>query len=94
MQLVWFRQDLRIHDNSALAQAMQPGSTLAVYIVSPAQWQQHDDAPIKIDFQLRNVLALSAQLEQLNVPLLVLRCDLWQDVPAALLATGVQSAPR
>lgn len=85
MQLVWFRQDLRIHDNSALAQAMQLGPTLAVYIVSPAQWQQHDDAPIKIDFQLRNVLALSTQLERLNVPLLVLRCEFWQDVPTALL---------
>lgn len=85
MQLVWFRQDLRIHNNSALTQAMQQGPAMAVYVLSPKQWQLHDDAPIKIDFQLRNVLALSKKLARLNVPLLVLRCELWQDVPAALL---------
>lgn len=85
MQLVWFRQDLRVHDNSALSSAMQQGQTMALYVLSPMQWQQHDDAPIKTDFQLRHLLALAVELEQLNVPLLVLRCELWQDLPQVLL---------
>lgn len=85
MQLVWFRQDLRIHDNSALTHAMQQGPAMALYVVSPAQWQQHADAPLKVDFQLRNLLQLAAGLQQLNVPLLVLRCELWRDLPEKLL---------
>ena len=49
-QLIWFRQDLRIHDHAALWHATQTGRTVALVILSPEQWQLHDDAPIKIDF--------------------------------------------
>jgi deoxyribodipyrimidine photo-lyase len=32
-QLVWFRQDLRLHDHPALAAALQSGSVIPVYIL-------------------------------------------------------------
>ena len=83
-QLVWFRTDLRVRDNSALTAAMQAGPTVGVYIISPAQWLAHDDAPVKIDFWLRNLHALQSRLAQLNVPLLVRQADSWTDVPAVL----------
>lgn len=84
-QLVWLRNDLRVFDNSALYHAMQQGPTLALYVISPGQWQLHDDAAIKLDFQLRNLKSLASTLQQLNVPLLVIECDLWRDLPQKLL---------
>lgn len=83
-QLMWFRTDLRVLDNSALAAAMQAGPTIAVYLISPGQWLAHDDAPGKIDFRLRNLHVLQSRLAQLNVPLLVRQADSWADAPAVL----------
>lgn len=57
-QLIWFRTDLRVRDNNAFCAAISAGPTVAVFILSPAQWQQHHDAANKIDFWLRNVQAL------------------------------------
>ena len=80
-QLMWFRSDLRIQDNTALSQAMRSGSTIALYLVTPGQWQRHDDAPCKVDFWLRNLAELSQALAALNVPLLVRQCHHWNDAP-------------
>lgn len=82
LQLLWFRQDLRIHDHTALWHATQSGSTIALVILSPEQWKRHDDAPIKIDFYLRQLESLKHQLQQLNIPLIVQCIDLWRDVPS------------
>ncbi len=94
MQLIWLRSDLRVHDNTALSAAMEQGPTLAVYMISPAQWQSHDDAPCKVDFWLRNLTALKAALNALNVPLLIIQANTWGKAPKALvelcLAHGVE----
>jgi deoxyribodipyrimidine photo-lyase len=84
MQLIWFRCDLRTHDNTALAAACKAGPTLAVYLASPKQWQEHDDAPAKVDFWRRNLVELSADLEALGIPLLFKTVDHWHEAPAAL----------
>ena len=83
-QLTWFRTDLRVRDNTALSAAMQAGPTVAVYVISPAQWRSHDDAPHKVDFWLRNLRLLKSSLEKLNVPLLIRHVDDWNEVPAVL----------
>src|ERR1700712_523779 len=85
MQLIWLRSDLRVHDNTALSAAMEQGPTLAVYMISPGQWQTHDDAPCKVDFWLRNLRELSKALAALNVPLLILHADTWAQAPKAIL---------
>ncbi|MDO9218972.1 MAG: deoxyribodipyrimidine photo-lyase, partial [Lacisediminimonas sp.] len=85
-QLLWFRSDLRVSDNSALAAAMRSGPTVAVYVITSAQWLAHDDAPCKVDFWLRNLRELQQQLGKLNVPLLIRQVPEWSQVPAALLS--------
>ncbi|WP_137888804.1 deoxyribodipyrimidine photo-lyase [Pseudomonas sp. 2FE] len=80
-QLIWFRSDLRVQDNTALAAAMAAGPTLAVFLLSPGQWQRHDDAPSKVDFWLRNLVELSRALGELNVPLLIRQADTWSEAP-------------
>ncbi len=80
--LVWFRDDLRVDDNPALHAAAAAGPVLAVYIddreVGPAhggasQWWLH-----------HSLLALTADLEELGVPLL-LRQGRSQDVLKELI---------
>ncbi len=84
MQLIWFRQDLRIHDHAALWHATQQGSCIALVVLSPEQWKLHQDARIKIDFYLRRLGILKQQLTQLNIPLIILNVPLWQDLPAEM----------
>ena len=80
-QLIWFRQDLRIHDHAALWHATQAGPCIAIVILSPKQWELHDDAPIKIDFYLRQIQKLQQELATLNIPLIIQKIELWKDIP-------------
>jgi deoxyribodipyrimidine photo-lyase len=84
MQLMWFRSDLRVQDNSALAAAMAAGPTLGLFLLSPGQWRAHDDAACKVDFWLRNLQELAAALAQLNVPLLIRQADDWSAAPQVI----------
>jgi len=83
-QLMWFRTDLRVQDNTALCAAMDTGPTVAVFLISPGQWRAHDDAPSKVDFWLRNLRSLSARLKALNVPLLVRVAEHWDQAPRVI----------
>jgi len=85
MQLIWLRSDLRQHDNTALAAAAARGPTVAVYLLSRQQWLEHDDAPCKVDFWLRNLRELSQSLGALNIPLLIRSAPHWDQAPAELL---------
>lgn len=78
-QLVWLRCDLRLRDNTALAAAAERGPVIALFLLSPAQWREHDDAACKIDFWLRNLHELRRELAGLNIPLLVRTADRWSD---------------
>lgn len=77
--LLWFRNDIRIHDNPALdyflaqKNGLLPGK--AVFFVSEKQWLAHDWSAIKIDFIKRHVNALAKQLLLLNISLEVVHCD-------------------
>ncbi|MGE8066593.1 deoxyribodipyrimidine photo-lyase [Pseudomonas sp. NPDC089569] len=84
MQLIWLRSDLRVSDNTALSAAAAAGPSVALYLLSPDQWQQHDDAPCKVDFWLRNLHALKQALGELNIPLLIRQAPRWEDVPGTL----------
>ena len=45
----------------------------ALFIITPAQWQAHHDAPIKVDFRLRALHSLKADLAELGVGAIVAR---------------------
>lgn len=85
MHLIWLRSDLRINDNTALAAACERGPALAVYLLSPQQWQRHDDAACKVDFWLRNLRMLGQDLGKLNIPLLIRYAETWEAAPGVLL---------
>lgn len=76
-QLVWFRTDLRSHDNPALSAACHQSedAVLGVAFVTTEQWQQHGLGPRKIQLIKNSMLALKQELGQLNIPLLLLQAD-------------------
>jgi len=84
VQLVWLRTDLRLHDNTALWDASRRGPVVVVYCLTPDTWKEHDDAPIKLDFWLRNLKMLAVRLKELNIPLRILQVPVWQDCARAL----------
>lgn len=69
-QLVWFRNDLRVADNAALTAACQKQQPVrACFIVTPAQWREHDWSPARVRFVLDHANALSEELAKLGIPL-------------------------
>ncbi|MFZ0332306.1 MAG: deoxyribodipyrimidine photo-lyase [Acinetobacter bohemicus] len=84
MQLIWFRQDLRIQDHAALWHATQAGPCIAFVAISFGQWSLHDDAAVKIDFYLRQLQELKKQLKNLNIPLVIQEVSFWKDIPEVI----------
>lgn len=90
--LVWFRHDLRLLDNTALSRACEdPAATvLAIFIATPEQWHEHDMAPVRQRFMLRNVHHLKRSLEGIGIPLLYREVAAFSDVPELLGQLVVQ----
>jgi deoxyribodipyrimidine photo-lyase len=86
--LVWFRRDLRTIDHLALSQACQfsDDGVLGLFTITPQQWQDHDDSPGKVQFWLQNLGVLSQTLQRLRIPLLIVTCDSYQQVPAEIVS--------
>lgn len=83
--LVWFRTDLRVADNPALQAAMAEGDeVVALYVDCPQQWREHGNAPIQRDFVSRNLQQLARRLARCGVPLTLLECPRFDQVPALL----------
>ena len=70
--LVWFRADLRVHDNIALAAACRSddASVLALFIATPEQWQQHDMAPRQAAYLKSHLNELQHALAEKGIPLI------------------------
>lgn len=84
INLVWFRSDLRIYDNPALFNAMSKGNTVAVYTLTNSQWDAHGLSLIKRRLVIDHLIELEEQLAKLNVPLIVIDCDLFSNIPSHL----------
>jgi deoxyribodipyrimidine photo-lyase len=80
-RIVWFRNDLRIHDNPALFRAADDKEgVLAVYFICDEMLKSHVVAPVRVDFIRRNLLVLNDELNQLNIPLVVIRVEKTADI--------------
>lgn len=84
--LIWFRQDLRCADNTALHAACRRADTAvtALYCITPEQWLAHDVAGVRIDFERRHLAELKRDLAALNIPLLIIVAPRYADLPARI----------
>ena len=83
--IVWFRNDLRVRDNPALAEACARGDVTAVTCLCPDQLRAHDVGPMRIAFLLRSLDALSRDLGSLGVALKIIERPRFADLPEALV---------
>jgi deoxyribodipyrimidine photo-lyase len=69
--IVWFRHDLRVTDNMALAQACADphAQVIAVYIATPEQWQKHSLSPRQAELMYAALLELQQSLATRSIPL-------------------------
>jgi deoxyribodipyrimidine photo-lyase len=71
--ILWFRNDLRTHDNPALHYFLKHSTSelpcKAFFFISEKQWFEHHWAPIKIDLIKRHAQALVDELALLNIEL-------------------------
>ncbi len=86
----WFKWDLRTGDNKALhlasKKAQEKGVPLiGLYIVSPQDFEAHLTAPIRVDFVLRTLEVLKADLDKLDIPLYVETVDKRKAMPGRIL---------
>lgn len=91
-QLVWFRTDLRSWDNPALWAACQnqQSGVMGVVFVTEKQWQIHGLGPRKIQLMKNCMLELKQELARLNIPLLIITADTFDDCTRALQRIIVQ----
>lgn len=83
--LVWFRNDLRVADNPALAEACEHGHVVACFVVSDVQWRDHDVGERRLAFLGRTLNALAIELARLGITFELMDAPRFVDVPNVLL---------
>lgn len=75
--LVWFRNDLRVNDNLALAAACRDpdAQVIGIYIATPQQWRQHDMSARQAEFIWQHVQTLQSALAQRGIVLFIRQVD-------------------
>jgi deoxyribodipyrimidine photo-lyase len=71
IQVVWFKKDLRVHDQAALFEASQRGLVLPVYIYEPEQLSHPEFAGHHLTYLNDCLLELGRALARLGAPLLI-----------------------
>lgn len=69
--IVWFKRDLRVFDNRALASAARAGAVVPLYIVEPELWAQPDASARQWAFVRESLAELRGALGALGMPLIV-----------------------
>lgn len=88
--LMWFRRDLRLHDNTALTALCERAQAdharvSAVFFLTPEQWYAHDTSLVQVDHIARTLPILAKALQaQLNITLTVQLCPSFADCIDAL----------
>jgi len=62
------------------------GGVVALFVISPGQWKQHDYAPARVDLMLRTLAELSRSLGQYNIALKIRVAKRMADVPGVVAA--------
>ncbi|MFE3868615.1 DASH family cryptochrome [Flavobacterium sp. LS2P90] len=95
--LVWFRNDLRVHDNESLTMAIAENeSVLAVYCFDPRHFDESNfgfkkTEKFRTKFLIESVTALKQNLEKLNITLLVYHQKPEDSIPEIIAQNGINS---
>jgi deoxyribodipyrimidine photo-lyase len=71
--IVWFRRDLRLADNAALAEAIRQGEVIPVFVIDPVLLQSDRAGPKRVAWLAANLRALDRSLRARGSQLIVRR---------------------
>lgn len=71
MQILWFKRDLRVHDNEALIAAANQGDFIPIYIFEPQLWQQPDMSYRHYQFLKESIIELKQDLANIGLNLTI-----------------------
>ena len=88
--LIWLRNDLRMQDNPALHAAARRGEEgcIAIFVLTPAQWNRHGWGSPKVYFMLDCLRALKLELEEAGIPLIIHSVPHFSDISGTLQYTA------
>jgi deoxyribodipyrimidine photo-lyase len=95
--LIWFRNDLRVHDNESLTNAIVENETvIAAYYFDPRHYEETSfhfkkTEKFRAKFLIESVMALKQNLEKLNIPLLVYHQKPEDSIPEILAQNEINS---
>lgn len=86
----WYKMDLRTYDNRGLSLAAAKAKEanvplVCVYLGSPQDWEAHLTSSVRVDFMLRCLRVLQADLAELDIPLWVETVQKRRNLPGRLL---------
>lgn len=84
--IIWFREDLRLYDNTALYHAAKQctGGIIGIYIIDTSFWKKHHMAACRVQFLLAGLLVLSQNLQVRGIPLLIKQVKKTADIAQEL----------
>jgi deoxyribodipyrimidine photo-lyase len=93
--LHWFKRDLRISDNRALAMASQKAketgaSLICAFVFSPQDYQAHLTSPVRVDFERRSLEVMKKDLANLDIPLYVYTVEHRKSIPDIFIAKCIE----
>lgn len=85
----WFKCDLRITDNKALHLASEKAKSkgvplICLHIISPQDYQAHVTSAVRVDFVLRTLEVLKADLAALSIPLYIETVENRKTIPSRI----------
>jgi deoxyribodipyrimidine photo-lyase len=86
--LVWFRCDLRMHDNLALAAACRDpkAKVVGLFVATPEQWRQHNMAPRQAEYLWLHLQTLQDSLAERGIVLFIREAATFADSVDSLKA--------
>lgn len=86
----WFKWDLRIRDNTALALAARMAAEnqvplVCLFVLSPQDYDAHLTSAVRVDFTLRSLKLLQVELQKLDIPLWIEVVDQRAKAPARII---------
>ncbi|KAG8533729.1 uncharacterized protein KY384_001470 [Bacidia gigantensis] len=86
----WFKSDLRLADNKALHLASEKAKSknvplICLYVVSPQDFKAHARSPVRVDFMLRSLQVLKEDLDEFDIPLVILIEEKRKNIPNLIL---------
>ena len=85
----WYKCDLRTMDNKSLYLASEKAKSkgvplICIYVVSPQDFEAHLTSPVRVDFILRTLEVLKADLARLDIPLYVETIEKRKNIPSRI----------